>query len=58
VRAQINPHAEDVLAVAQQCRAAVIPAMDSVRIAGDALELLVEDGAWPLPKYHEMLFVS
>jgi len=31
-------------------------AMAEVRAASDALELLVADGSWPLPKYREMLF--
>ena len=30
--------------------------MNEVRAACDALELLVADDAWPLPKYREMLF--
>jgi glutamine synthetase len=35
----------------------VIPAMQKVREASDALELVVDDGLWPLPKYREMLFI-
>jgi len=35
----------------------VVPLMSSVRAPVDALELIVEDGLWPLPKYSEMLFV-
>jgi glutamine synthetase len=31
-------------------------AMAAVRSASDALELVVDDDAWPLPKYREMLF--
>ncbi len=31
--------------------------MDEVRAHGDALEALVADGYWPLPKYREMLFI-
>jgi glutamine synthetase len=31
-------------------------AMAAVRAASDALELLVADDTWPLPKYREMLF--
>jgi glutamine synthetase len=30
--------------------------MNDVRASCDALELLVADDAWPLPKYREMLF--
>ena len=29
----------------------------SVRRTVDALEYLVDDGRWPLPKYREMLFI-
>jgi glutamine synthetase len=28
-----------------------------VRAAADSLETLVDDAAWPLPTYQEMLFV-
>ncbi|KAA3614987.1 MAG: glutamine synthetase type III [Calditrichaeota bacterium] len=35
----------------------VIPAMDAVRAHSDALEELVPDDLWPLPKYREMLFI-
>ena len=35
----------------------VVPAMLKVRESADALELLVDDTLWPLPKYREMLFV-
>jgi glutamine synthetase len=28
-----------------------------VRAAGDALERVVADDLWPLPKYSEMLFI-
>jgi len=34
----------------------VIPAQDELRAAADALELLVADELWPLPKYRELLF--
>jgi glutamine synthetase len=34
------------------------PLMGEVRAAADALELLVDDELWPLPKYREMLFVK
>lgn len=32
--------------------------MDNVRTSADALELLVPDSEWPLPKYREMLFIK
>ena len=31
--------------------------MDQARVYADALETEVADGAWPLPKYREMLFI-
>ncbi len=34
----------------------VLPAMSKVRAQVDALEDVVEDDLWPLPKYREMLF--
>jgi glutamine synthetase len=58
IRVKIQPHAEDLAAAATYCHDAVIAAMEEARTAGDALELLVDDDSWPLPKYHEMLFVS
>ena len=35
----------------------VIPAMGDVRSHCDALEELVPDDLWPLPKYRELLFI-
>ena len=34
------------------------PLMDEARVYADALELLVADELWPLPKYQEMLFIK
>ena len=34
------------------------PLMAEARIHGDALEMLVADELWPLPKYAEMLFIK
>jgi glutamine synthetase len=31
---------------------------DTIRYHVDKLELLVEDDAWPLPKYRELLFIK
>jgi len=39
-------------------RDTVIPAMEDVREVADRLEKLVADDLWPLPKYHEMLFIK
>ncbi|MCG6200205.1 glutamine synthetase III [Psychromonas antarctica] len=32
--------------------------MDEVRVHADLLETMVADELWPLPKYHEMLFIK
>ena len=34
-----------------------IEAMNALRRTVDALEYLVDDSRWPLPKYREMLFI-
>ncbi len=36
----------------------VLPAMEAVRVAADALEKVVADDLWPLPKYSEILFIK
>ncbi|MCK9275751.1 MAG: glutamine synthetase III [Syntrophales bacterium] len=36
----------------------VVPAVGNVRRAADALEEIVADDMWPLPKYYEMLFIK
>lgn len=36
---------------------AIIKAMNATRSAVDALELVIDDAEWPLPKYGEMLFL-
>ncbi|HWK08504.1 MAG TPA: glutamine synthetase III, partial [Vicinamibacterales bacterium] len=36
----------------------VVPAMQALREAGDALESIVPHDLWPLPTYREMLFVK
>jgi Uncharacterized protein related to glutamine synthetase len=40
----------------QAVRDTIIPAMNECRIHGDALEELVSDETWPLPKYNELLW--
>jgi tRNA threonylcarbamoyl adenosine modification protein (Sua5/YciO/YrdC/YwlC family) len=35
----------------------ILPALSAMRETVDAMELLVADERWPLPKYREMLFV-
>jgi glutamine synthetase len=49
---------EDGLEQAAYIRDTTIFAMDGVRQAADALELVVSDDLWPLPKYAEILFVK
>lgn len=48
----------DVLHHAKHYRDEVIPAMLSVRKSSDALESIIADDIWPLPKYSEMLFIK
>lgn len=35
----------------------VVPFLDKVRKHVDALEMIVDDEMWPLPKYRELLFI-
>jgi len=49
---------EDGLEQAAYIRDTTISAMDGVRQAADALESVVSDDLWPLPKYAEILFVK
>jgi glutamine synthetase len=43
---------------AKYFRDKVVPAMASLREAGDALECIVPHDVWPLPTYREMLFIK
>lgn len=47
----------ELLEQALYMRDRVLPAMEILRKHVDALELQVSDKFWPLPKYHEMLFI-
>lgn len=40
------------------CAETIRPLMDEVREYADMLESVVSDELWPLPKYHEMLFIK
>jgi glutamine synthetase len=42
----------------QYCANEIRPLMDLVRLHADALEMVVADDQWPLPKYREMLFIK
>ena len=44
-------------ALAKDDSAAIISALGQVRSAADMLESVLDDKAWPLPKYREILFV-
>jgi len=43
---------------AKHFRDVVVPAMETLREAGDALELVIPHERWPLPTYREMLFIK
>jgi glutamine synthetase len=43
---------------AKHFRDVVVPAMAALREGGDALELMVPHGTWPLATYREMLFIK
>jgi glutamine synthetase len=47
---------EELEATAALLTTAGADRMAEVRAASDALEVLVADELWPLPKYREMLF--
>jgi glutamine synthetase len=55
--AENQPH-EDVLEHVRYIHDVVVPAMEAVRAAADALEKVVADDVWPLPKYSEILFIK
>ncbi len=48
---------DDAVVAARLARDRIIPAMNACRAEADALERLVEDERWSLPKYHELLWV-
>jgi glutamine synthetase len=53
----LEEKSNDVPAQAVHCRDHVLPAMVELRGHADRLEGLSDDALWPLPKYHELLFV-
>jgi glutamine synthetase len=55
--AENQPH-DDILEHARCMHDRVLPAMEAVRVAADALEKIVADDLWPLPKYSEILFIK
>ncbi len=52
------PSGIEGLELAEYARDKQIAAMDKVRQAADALEKVVADDLWPLPKYSEILFIK
>jgi glutamine synthetase len=43
---------------ARHFRDVVVPAMEKLREAGDALEVIIPHETWPLATYREMLFIK
>ncbi len=55
---EANRHPDgEGIELAEYIRDTVLPAMEGVRSAGDALERIVADDLWPLPKYGEILHI-
>jgi glutamine synthetase len=52
------PDGVEGLELAEYARDHQLAAMDTVREAADALESVVADDLWPLPKYSEILFIK
>ena len=58
LKAALSDHsAESVLDEAKHAQHDLLPAMDAIRTAADALEAVVADDLWPLPTYQEMLYI-
>ncbi len=51
-------HDDDVLKHAQYMLKKVVPALSECRKYADELEIMVEDAAWPFPRYAEMLWIK
>ncbi len=51
-----QPHG-DTLEHAHYMLKSVIPTLEACRKHADALELMIEDAAWPYPRYAEMLWI-
>jgi glutamine synthetase len=47
---------EEVLEKAKEVRDVLLPLLLKIRQSVDALELLIDDNRWPLPKYSELLW--
>jgi glutamine synthetase len=58
LRAALADHsAESALDEAKHAQEHLLPAMETIRTAADALEGVVADDLWPLPTYQEMLYI-
>ncbi len=57
VHEQLEEKGGDPVVTATYSRDQILPAMQELRTHADRLESLVDDALWPLPKYHELLFV-
>jgi len=49
---------DDDLQMAEYVRDTLVPRMAAIRKESDELELLVADGLWTLPRYHEMTLIK
>ena len=56
--ANVYPDGVEGLELAIHARDRQLTALESVRELGDALEKIVADDLWPLPKYSEILFIK
>ena len=56
LKAKIDAIPADHDAAAQYNHKVIIPAMDAVRTAADALEELTDKAHWPFPTYSDLLY--
>ena len=56
-QAESEAKAHDPIQNATFARDTLLAAMEGVRVHADRLEDLIDDELWPLPKYHELLFL-
>jgi len=54
----VNHHFDSTEAHMKYCAGTLRELMDRTRAHADALETMVADECWPLPKYREMLFIK
>ncbi len=58
-KAENKAESKDIpaLTMSKSIRDKFVPLMQACRVDGDALEMLVDDNLWPMPKYREMLWI-